>query len=158
MFKKYWKEIFYYCRKKLNDEDMAKDIAEESFIKMWKDYGKFKNEENAKAFVYICARNACFNLFDRAKRFKYVEVEIISQLPVEPLYDFDIIESDVMAFLLEKIEGLPLECGKAFKLLLAGIDSTTAAKKLGITRKTVLNQKLKAIKILKEQLKLKFGI
>lgn len=162
LFKKYWKEIFYFCRKRLSgDEDAAKDIAEESFIKAWNAYHKFQSEENAKAFIYIVAKNACVNALQALRRHNKVDID----LPIFELLIYDgteqdvfIIESEVIAFIHREIKKMPKGMREAIELLMAGYNSTEAAKRSGISRKTILNQKLKAIAHLRKRVKLKFDI
>jgi RNA polymerase sigma-70 factor (ECF subfamily) len=161
LFKKYWKQIFYFCNKKLKDEDLAKDVAEESFIKTWSAYGKFVSEENAKAFVYVVARNACFNELERIKRYHLVDIDLPifeAWLFEMPKYEMAVIEAEVIAFVHQEIKKLPPRMRQAVELLMAGNNSTQAGQSAGITRKTILNQKLKAIKYLRNKVKLKFDI
>lgn len=162
LVKKYHQRIFYYCRRLLKDDWVtAEDITQEAFVKMWQKYLEFASEENIKAFLYLVARNACFNELQRIKRQQCEDIDlpIFQSLLFEtPLYDISIIETEVISFIKEEIQKLPRGMREAITGLLSGDKSKVAAGKLGITRKTILNQKLKTIKYLRKQVQLKFGI
>lgn len=123
---------------------------------------KFESEENVKSFLYVVARNASFNELAKLKRqtYKTVELEYVEDiLPVVvPKYDFDVIEAEVLAFIEEQIETLPRGRREAIKLFMKGLDWHEVGKQLGCSSKTAINQKLKAIKYLRELVKIKFDI
>jgi RNA polymerase sigma-70 factor (ECF subfamily) len=162
LVKKYHQRIFYYCRRLLKDDwATAEDITSEVFVKMWQKYLEFASEENVKAFLYLVARNACFNELQRIKRQHTVDIDLPifeAWLFEMPKYEMVVIEAEVIAFIKEEIQKLPRGMREAITGLLSGDNSTIAAGKLGITRKTILNQKLKTIKYLRKQVQLKFGI
>jgi DNA-directed RNA polymerase specialized sigma24 family protein len=83
----------------LKDEDGAKDIAEDSFIKLWANMEKIKNENHAKKFLYVCAKNGCANLEAMIKRHRNEPLTIVHELLPEP--DYEVIESQVLAFIAE---------------------------------------------------------
>lgn len=139
--------------------DMAEDVAQSSFIKLHKAFGRMAKEEHCKAFLYICAKNECFNIHATAQRHRKVgrPEEIALSLAEDILPDFDVIETEIINFIAEKIEELPARSREGIKLLFSGMKSDEAAKQMHCTRKTLLNQKLKAIAWLKAQLKLRYG-
>ncbi len=159
LFKKYWKEILHFSRKKLGDTDEAKDATEDAFMKMWIHFEKFTDEKNAKSFIYVVARNNCLNILATKKRHPYTPIDFhVEDLLIEMPLDFGVIESEVISFILAEIKKLPISRRQSIELLLAGYNSTEVANKLGKTRKTVLNQKLDVIAHLRNLVKLKFEI
>lgn len=159
LFKKYWKAVFHYCNKILKDDsEAAKDVAEEAFIKMWLHMPKFESEENVKAFVYIVAKNNCFNLLQQIQRRGKDHKEISRTTEYFEEIDFDIINAEVISYVYNSLHLLPPQCGETIRLFLKGHTSNEIAAKMKITRKTCLNQKLKGISILNKLVKLKFDI
>ena len=145
----------------MSDSDLAKDMAEESFIKAWEKYDKFESEENAKAFVYIVAKNKCINQLAAIKRHftQSIDLDIFEELLLDkPIYDFDIIEAEVITFIKEQIETLPPARRESIKLFMKGLDWHEVGKQLGCSPKTALNQKRTAVKYLRNLVKLKFDI
>lgn len=167
-FNKYYKMVYYYCNRMLKgDEDMAKDIISSVFAKLWDNMHRLEPDRegiktsNVKAFLYICAKNELYNVFQTRKRRRTVNVEILPEEyhPLdEDMPDFDIINVEVIKFIHASIPTLPPQRGKVMKLLFQGFNSTEIANKCNCTRKTVLNQKLTAIAELKKLIKLKFDI
>lgn len=159
IFKKYWKAIYNFCNKKLLEEDEAKDVAQNTFIKLWHKLQDIEGEPHAKRFLYTCAKNECMNVLTTIKRRPFVELSSIADIVIEePNFDYDVIASDVTAYIFELIEIMPLRRKQVIKLFFTGLKSHLIAKKLGITRKTALNQKLTAIAELREAIKLKYHI
>jgi RNA polymerase sigma factor (sigma-70 family) len=178
-FRKYWKELWYTCIKRIRNEQVAKDIAETAMIKIWERFNKYETEQNAKAVLFICAINLCKNHYNNQKIKSYIPIEIALDPPdigeerdvpmvksetiINICEQFVVdeyieIEADVINFIFEQIETLPKEKRRIILLFMKGLNSDEIAKRCHNTRKTVLNQKLKAIKMLHEKLKLKFSI
>lgn len=159
LFKKHYRAILNFCNKKLLDKDAGKDVAQNTFIKLWANIEKLESDINAKRFIFICARNECFNVLEVRNRQRKVDPEALTETLFENMtLDFDIIEADVMGYLYECLKDLPERNQATIRLYLKGYNSHQVAKQLGCTEKTALNQKLKAITILRNKLKLKFGI
>lgn len=159
IFNKYWKAIVYFANKKLNDMDMAEDVAQGAFLKLHNAFERMEKDRHCKAFLYICAKNECFNVIAMVRRHHKIgrPEEIAVALAADELADFDICETEIINFIAEKIEELPARSREGIKLLFSGMKSDDAAKQMKCTRKTLLNQKLKAIAWLKAQLKLRYG-
>jgi len=147
--------IYHFCNKLVADENEAKDIASETFIKVWHKRSDLVSYENIKAFAYIVARNACFNHLQSVNRKSksHKEILYLNSNDEEQLINFEMISADVIQELYSQIEQLPPQCGLVFKLMFfKGKNSSQVAEEMGITRKTVLNQKLKAIALLRAAL------
>lgn len=147
--------IYHFCNKLVADESEAKDIASETFIKVWHKRSDLVSYENIKAFAYIVARNACFNHLQSMQRKgrSHKEILYLNSNDEEQLINFEMINADVIQELHFQIEQLPPQCGLVFKLMFfKGKNSSQVAEEMGITRKTVLNQKLKAIALLRAAL------
>ena len=70
-FKKFFEEFFpavYALMRKYTQEDeVAWDLAQDAFLKLWDKWDEFAGEENAKAFVYTVAKNLFVNYRNREK-------------------------------------------------------------------------------------------
>jgi RNA polymerase sigma factor (sigma-70 family) len=162
LFKRHWVEIFAYCNKKMHgDSDAANDMAEFAFIKLWDNFETIQNDAHGKRFLFVAAKNACYNELARIQRQRAVSIESVPALEdtliEEPLWDYDMINAEIMAFINTEIENLPPMCKKVVKLFIQGINSKEVGKRLHITQKTALNQKLTGISKIKERLKLRYG-
>lgn len=168
-YKELWPSIYNFANKILADEDKAADVAQRSFLKAWENYEKYDHREHLKAALYVMARNDCFNELQAMSRRPQCSIDAIASTGKENEFglitqhqvdeDFAFINAEVFACLAEGVEALPPECKRTFKLFWNGYgNSSQIAEGMGVTRKTALNQKLKAIKLLREWLQKKMGI
>ena len=42
----YWQKIYRVCRAYLNDDDWAKDVAQDTFVAVWNQLANFRNESS----------------------------------------------------------------------------------------------------------------
>ena len=47
----YWQKVFRLCMGYVNDEMQAKDIAQETFVKIWQYLPKFRNESSIGTWI-----------------------------------------------------------------------------------------------------------
>lgn len=76
IYKTYWKKVFRLCLGYVNNYDMAQDMAQETFISVWKQLSNFRNEASVGTWVYRIATNTCLRQIEKNKRTKTVELPI----------------------------------------------------------------------------------
>ena len=76
IYKTYWQKIFRLCMGYVNDYDRAKDIAQETFIIVWQQLPKFRNEANIGTWIFRIASNNCLRQIERDKRFLKSDIPI----------------------------------------------------------------------------------
>jgi RNA polymerase sigma-70 factor (ECF subfamily) len=54
-----WQKIFRLCMGYVNDTDAAKDLTQETFIKIWKQLPNFRNDSSVGTWIYRIASNTC---------------------------------------------------------------------------------------------------
>ncbi len=59
--------IFRYCYFKVGDREVAKDITQDVFIKIWEYLAKGEDIENMKAYLYKVAHNAVIDFWRKSK-------------------------------------------------------------------------------------------
>lgn len=67
IFNEFYRPLFFFCKELVNDNPDAEDIASETLIKLWKRHENFDSVLSIKAFLFITARNACFDLLKMKK-------------------------------------------------------------------------------------------
>ncbi|NWJ50522.1 MAG: RNA polymerase sigma-70 factor [Bacteroidetes bacterium] len=150
----YFRSLCFFANRIIDDQLEAEDIVAESFIKLWHKHNDFETLTNIKAFLFITTKNSCLNYVKKMER----QTSIHEQLQREHvLFDDDIyfaeLESEMLQLLYNEIERLPRKCRNIFKLIyLEGLKTNEIALQLDISNKTVLNQKLRAIQLLKSAL------
>src|SRR5688572_10384787 len=68
IYRTYWSKVFRLCMGYVNDYEWAQDIAQETFIIVWQQLPRFRNESNVGTWIYRIATNNCLRQIDREKR------------------------------------------------------------------------------------------
>jgi len=68
IYKTYWQKIFRLCMGYVNDFDLAQDLAQETFIIVWQQLPKFRNESNIGTWIFRIASNNCIRQIEKDKR------------------------------------------------------------------------------------------
>jgi RNA polymerase sigma-70 factor (ECF subfamily) len=68
IYKTYWQKVFRLCMGYANDTDVAKDLAQETFIKVWKQLPKFRNESSIGTWIFRIASNTCLRQIQKDKK------------------------------------------------------------------------------------------
>jgi RNA polymerase sigma-70 factor (ECF subfamily) len=115
IYKTYWQKIFRLCMGYVNDFDLAQDLAQETFIIVWQQLPKFRNQSNIGTWIFRIASNNCLRQIEKEKKTIKVDLTIDikeeNQESIEPqiqlLYDFisQLPETDRIIISLE-LEGI----------------------------------------------------
>lgn len=155
VFDQYYHSLCFFAIKLINEHNIAEDIVEETFVKLWEKEPDFSLHKNIKAALYIGVKNACL---DHIKKRKYQrrQTQTFTYLLEQEQEDFilnEITRAEVLREVYAAMEKLPEECRKVMELYYRfGLKHTAIAAKLGVKVSTVKNQKGRGIKILKEKL------
>ncbi|WP_045501050.1 RNA polymerase sigma factor [Chryseobacterium sp. StRB126] len=111
IYELYWQKIFRLCMGYVNDTDAAQDLAQETFIIVWQQLPKFRNESSIGTWIFRIASNNCLRQIEKEKRFSKtdlpVNLEEKKQESMEPqiqlLYQFisELPETDRIIISLE---------------------------------------------------------
>lgn len=99
--KAYWPKVYRQCMGYMNDPDIAKDIAQETFIKVWEHLPKFRNESLIGTWIFRIAVNTCLGQIRKDKKMPK------SELPHEIMEEISINKEPQVAFLYQCISELP---------------------------------------------------
>lgn len=64
----YWKKIFRLCMGYVNDNDVAKDLCQETFVAVFQQLPKFRQEAAIGTWIYRIATNICLRQINIEKR------------------------------------------------------------------------------------------
>ena len=155
LFYQFHDQLFRFVVYRVQDADIAKDITQETFLRIWE---KRESLQPEKSFFSLLARistNLCYD------HFRYTEVRLRNKdrIPVYGKSHFDNPEEVVQAQAIEKIirklvnEKLPQRCRIIFILSrIEGLSNQEISLKLGLSIRTVENQIYRALKILKKHM------
>ncbi len=62
------KKIYHLCFGYTNDEDSANDLLQETFLKVWQNLDKFRNQAMVSTWIYRIAVNTCLTYLKKEKR------------------------------------------------------------------------------------------
>ena len=65
VFHKYYASLCYFANKFVRDDEAARDIVQEVFLRFWESKGKFENQSALKSFLYNCVQNAALNYLEK---------------------------------------------------------------------------------------------
>ncbi|MEJ5106864.1 RNA polymerase sigma factor [Chryseobacterium sp. MYb328] len=76
IYETYWQKIFRLCMGYVNDPDLAQDLAQETFIIVWQQLPKFRNESGIGTWIFRIASNNCLRQIEKEKRFSKTDLPI----------------------------------------------------------------------------------
>ena len=65
-FERFFIPVCHFIKRYTEEEEVA-DIAQEVFVKVYEKWNEFDSLGNAKAFLYIAARNLCLDFIKHKK-------------------------------------------------------------------------------------------
>ena len=74
IYKTYWNKVFRICMGYVNDHDWAKDIAQETFVTIWQQLPKFRQEAAIGTWIFRIASNNCLRQIERHNRMPRAEM------------------------------------------------------------------------------------
>ena len=149
-FREYFTPLMAFSRRILGDEDDAREVVHQVFIKLWERRSELDLSTSLKSYLFTAVNNRSLNVIRDRKKFSSEEVP-------ERVGEWDVSAELESMELEEKIRGviasLPEKCRVIFELnRFDGLKYSEIASQLDISVKTVENQMSKALKILREQL------
>lgn len=147
IYKAYWPNIFRLCMGYTNDFELAQDIAQETFIIVWQQLPKFRNEANISTWIFRIASNNCLRQIEKEKRFPK------SEMPVTLIEEKEQNIEPQIQFLYTCISELPETDRIIISLELENIKQSEIATIVGLSE---ANIRVKIHRI-KEKLKEKFA-
>lgn len=111
----------------VNDYDTAQDIAQETFIIVWQQLPKFRNESSISTWIFRIASNNCLRQVEKAKRYPKAE------LPLQLKAENDESSEPQIQFLYKCIAELPETDRIIISLELENIKQSEIAKIVGLS-------------------------
>lgn len=154
-FKDIFNDNYDYIRNYLfylsGDIEIAEDIAQDVFLKIW-EKREIVKEDTLKALIFRIARNMYFNSHKRKNLdLKFMKEAVQGNLHESPEYELEVKEFDQR--LQSAIGKLPEHCRTIFLMSrMDDLKNQEIANSFGISVKAVEKQITKALKMLREEL------
>jgi len=153
LYELFWESMFIEARIIVGDENEAKDIVQDIWIRLWQQRETLE-VKNFKAYSSKAVRNECYKFF-RDNKFSLTQLSVIETL--QPLSNCEIVDQhnleDTQSAILQSLGKLPKRCKQIFEL--SRTDHYTnedIANELGISKRSVENQISLAVKSIKSSL------
>ena len=151
LFEKYYASLCAFATNFVDDSDVAEDIVQEIFFKLYTDKPTFDVVVALKSYLYLATKNQCLNYLKHAR----IEQEYMSSLKERETTTFffnQIVEQELLALLSEAILDLPRQTGQVFQLVMEGFDNAEIAEKLNLSIDSVKSHKKRGKQLLKNRL------
>jgi RNA polymerase sigma-70 factor (ECF subfamily) len=154
MFKAHYKMLHAYADTILRDTEMAEEIVQNLFMKLWQKRELLLTHTSVKAYLYKCVHNDCLNYLKHLKiQVKYQEHALHTTDHYSEAASHKIELTELESKLQQALNELPEQCRAIFQMSrFEELKYKEIAAELGISIKTVENQMGKALRILRLKL------
>jgi RNA polymerase sigma-70 factor (family 1) len=157
IYAKFKKPVFLYAKRFIPDVSVAEDLAAEAFIKIWQRKEHFNSLDAIAAFLRVTIRNSCYNFLRHAGIKRLHEANLIKileqqQHDEEPFF-IEKVRLELIEMIYREVDKLPARMKEVFLLAYRdGLKPAEIAKRLRLNIQTVKNQRVTAVRILREVL------
>ena len=68
LYNRYREGVYSYCAKMLFDRELAADVLQETFLRVYENRHRLMKSESIRSWIFTIARNQCLNQIRRSKR------------------------------------------------------------------------------------------
>jgi RNA polymerase sigma-70 factor (family 1) len=160
LFEYYYGYLTDFVVRYVKSEELAQDIAQEIFIKIWNQKERLREVQTFNAYLFIAARNHTFNVLKTAGKNEALKCKIAEHYHSIVTDPGDAsLKEEYQTFLEKKLNEMPERSRHIFRLCkLEGKSYDEVAAELGISRNAVKNHIVFSKRYLKEEVKRKYGI
>ncbi|BDD03552.1 RNA polymerase sigma-70 factor [Aureibacter tunicatorum] len=153
LFKRHYKNLCLFSAKHLQSYDLAEEVVQELFCKLWEKRSNLNIHSSFKSYLYTATRlNSLKEIQTRQLHSEHHKV--IKTNSSDSVEDQTIEKNELQAKIHETISSLPEQRRKVFEMSRnEGLKYKEIADKLNISPKTVENQMGKALRHMREALK-----
>jgi len=153
LFHVYKYKLFGYLYKLTGSPEMAEDVVQEVFLRLWKNRHELGEIENLNAYLFRMAQNNAINAFRKAAR----EIVMLNEMGRE--VESAVTATDALAMkeveqiVKRTVESLPAQQRLVYTLSREqGLKHEEIARQLKISPGTVKNHMIQALRTLREEL------
>jgi RNA polymerase sigma-70 factor, ECF subfamily len=155
LFRDYYERLCNYANTFLNDIDEAEELVQNTFVSFWEKREAIEIHTSVKSYLYKIVHNNCLNRIkhekvkqDYGNDYRYVAPDGFDNATQQ------LIGKELEQEINRAIETLPPQCRQVFKLSrFENLTYAEIAEQLDVSVKTIENHMVKALKIMREELK-----
>lgn len=154
LFKEHYQNLCRYSLRFVKQEEVAEELVQDVFIKLWKKERQLEVHSSMKAYLYTAVRNSSMNYLNSQHARQRFEEHDLAHHQLQTNSTQESMDYQELSLLvLEAVESLPDQCRTIFELSRSGgFSHDEIARELKISSKTVENQIGIALKKLKKHL------
>lgn len=118
IYHKFYTPLLYFITRYVKSAELAEEVLADVFVTVWNRRMEFETFDGLRAFLYVAAKNACFNTIRSNK--KYSSLESISDFEHLLIADKDVfsqmIHVELIQSIFEDVNMLPAKQRDVFKL------------------------------------------
>lgn len=160
IFDQYKDALYGYSYKLTRSPALAEEAVQEVFLRFWQNREKLNADLSVKAYLYKITKNHLLNLLrDAAYDQRLKEQLFYSRQHTYYSTEDQLVYRDLETFKDQAIANLPPRMQLIFRMSRTqGLSHQEIAQQLGISQNTVKDQIVKALKAIKEYLRVHTGI
>lgn len=156
LFRRYYEMLCGFATQFIHDRDLAEDIVQEVFYKLWRNPDNLNSQKNIASYLMRAVRNQGINILDHELiEKKYQQIILATQTEQSKSNQFDQLQAkELQGKINTAMEKLSPGVREIFELSRnEGLKYKEIAEKLQISIKTVETQMSRALVILRNELK-----
>lgn len=151
VFEAYYGSLCSFACRYVEDPELAADIVQDGFVKLWQLRDDFRYLQQVKAFLYTAVRNRSLNELEHSKVAHEYEQKVKAKR-ADAFFHDAVVEEETFRMLSEAIGKLPPQMRSIMQLALEGKKNAEIAEALRVSPETVHTLKKSAYKKLRKYL------
>jgi len=159
LMRRYNQRLYRIVRAILGDDDEAEDVAQDAYVRAFRELGRFRGEARFSTWLTRIAVHEATARLRRQRRFTPIDGGIADRSPAtEPGPERDAGNRELALVLREAVDALPPSLGPVFVLReVEGLSSEDTAEALGISNANVRARLHRAKALLRSHLDARIG-
>ncbi|SHF00773.1 RNA polymerase sigma-70 factor, ECF subfamily [Mariniphaga anaerophila] len=149
-FEDFYPSLCFFANKIVRDEEVSNDIVQDAFIYFWEKRIGIATLNAAKSYLFKYVKNRCLNYLRDDHSEHSIKPEDVKE---HALYHDFVVEDETYRLIHKAISALPPKGKQVIELTLDGLKNQEIAECLDVSINTVKTLKLRAFKVLREELK-----
>lgn len=151
LFMTYYPKVKAFVRSMIGEEDESEDLAQETFIHLWKSREALREVHNLNAYIYQVTKHVLYTYLDKRRRLFTVGLDEVSTPPSVDEVEALVYSHELQSMLDKAIEGMPSQCRTVFCMSRQqGMSNEEISHRLGISKRTVETHISNALAVLRK--------
>ncbi len=152
IYLEYFQAIRDFCSSYLKDEELARDVAQDSFFSLWNHFNPVFSEKEILSFLYTSARNKCLDHLRLQKVIESKFQELKDEVYGEEFFLDEVTRNETYRIVRGAVNKLPERSRQIATLTLQGYSLQEIADELSVSINTVKTLKKNAYEKLREMI------